>query len=128
MKMNVSLLKYFILLFFLSGALMVNAQSKGQVWSIDKANAWYAQHQWMVGANYIPANAINQLEMWQADTFDPATIDKELGWAEKIGFNTIRVFLHSIAWKQDPEGFKKRVDQFLTIANKHKIEPLFVFF
>ena len=107
---------------------MVNAQSKGQVWSIDKANAWYAQHQWMVGANYIPANAINQLEMWQADTFDPATIDKELGWAEKIGFNTIRVFLHSIAWKQDPEGFKKRVDQFLTIANKHKIEPLFVFF
>ena len=82
----------------------------------------------MVGANYIPANAINQLEMWQADTFDPATIDKELGWAEKIGFNTIRVFLHSIAWKQDPEGFKKRVDQFLTIANKHKIEPLFVFF
>ncbi|WP_315816215.1 hypothetical protein [Paraflavitalea speifideaquila] len=82
----------------------------------------------MTGANYIPANAINQLEMWQAATFDPATIDKELGWAESIGFNTMRVFLHSLAWKQDPEGFKKRVDEFLVIAAKHHIEPMFVFF
>jgi hypothetical protein len=66
--------------------------------------------------------------MWQADTFDPATIDKELGWAEGIGFNTMRVFLHSVAWKQDPEGFKNRVDRFLTIADRHHIQPLFVFF
>jgi hypothetical protein len=100
----------------------------GKVWSIEKANAWYAQHPWLTGADYLPATAINQLEMWQADTFDPTTIDKELGWAEQIGFNTMRVFLHSVAWKQDPEGFKKRVDQFLAIAAKHKIEPMFVFF
>lgn len=98
------------------------------VWPAAKANAWYAQHKWLSGSDYIPANAINQLEMWQADTFDPQTIDKELGWAEGIGFNTMRVFLHSLAWKQDPEGFKKRVDQFLTIADKHHIQPLFVFF
>lgn len=100
----------------------------GKVWSKEKANAWYAQHPWLVGADYIPANAINQLEMWQAETFDPATIDKELGWAESIGFNTLRVYLHSLAYKQDPEGFKKRMDQFLGIAAKHKIEPIFVFF
>ena len=100
----------------------------GTVWTAEKANTWYSQHKWLSGANYIPATAINQLEMWQADTFDPATIDKELGWAESIGFNTMRVFLHSVAWKQDPEGFKKRVDQFLTIADKHHIQPLFVFF
>ncbi|MVN21066.1 1,4-beta-xylanase [Mucilaginibacter sp. HMF7410] len=98
------------------------------VWPAAKANSWYAQHKWLSGADYIPATAINQLEMWQADTFDPKTIDKELGWAEGIGFNTMRVFLHSLAWKQDPEGFKKRVDQFLTIAEKHHIQPLFVFF
>lgn len=100
----------------------------GVVWSAEKANAWYSQHKWLSGANYIPATAINQLEMWQAETFDPATIDKELGWAESIGFNTMRVFLHSVAWSQDPEGFKKRVDQFLSIADKHHIQPLFVFF
>ncbi|RXK62025.1 1,4-beta-xylanase [Lacibacter luteus] len=99
-----------------------------KIWSIEKANAWYKQHKWLTGANYIPANAINQLEMWQADTFDPALIDKELGWAQGIGFNTMRVFLHSLAWKQDPEGFKKRMDQFLTISAKHGIEPMFVFF
>jgi hypothetical protein len=102
--------------------------TRAQVWPIEKANAWYAQHRWLAGADYIPATAINQLEMWQADSFDPATIDKELGWAENIGFNTMRVFLHSVAWKEDPEGFKKRVDQFLSIASKHRIEPMFVFF
>jgi hypothetical protein len=104
------------------------APAPGKIWSAEKANAWYSQHKWLTGANYIPSNAINQLEMWQAETFDPAQIDKELGWAEGIGFNTMRVFLHSVAWKQDPEGFKKRVDQFLTIAAKHHIEPMFVFF
>ena len=104
------------------------ATVSGTRWPIEKANAWYNEHKWLTGANYIPGNAINQLEMWQAETFDPQTIDKELGWAQSIGFNTMRVFLHSLAWKQDPEGFKKRVDQFLSIADKHHIQPLFVFF
>lgn len=98
------------------------------VWLIEKSHAWYTAHKWLSGSVYIPSTAINQLEMWQADTFDPSTIDKELGWGENLGFKTMRVFLHSLAWKQDPEGFKKRVDQFLTIAAKHKIEPMLVFF
>jgi hypothetical protein len=97
-------------------------------WSVRAANDWYAKQPWLVGANYIPATAINQLEMWQADTFDPQRIDTELGWAESIGFNTMRVFLHDLLWKQDSEGFKKRVDTFLTIASKHHIRPLFVLF
>ena len=106
----------------------VTANAPATVWPIEKANAWYARHKWLTGANYIPATAINQLEMWQGDTFDSATIDKELGWAQGIGFNTLRVFLHSVAWKEDPDGFKKRVGTFLSIADKHHIEPLFVFF
>lgn len=100
----------------------------GKVWSVEKANAWYAEHKWLTGSDYIPNTAINQLEMWQAVTFDSATIDKELGWAENIGFNTMRVFLHSLAWKQDPAGFKKRVGEFLSIADKHHIQPMLVFF
>jgi len=99
-----------------------------KVWTPEKANAWYAGHAWLNGADYIPSTAINQLEMWQAGTFDPATIDRELGWAESICFNTMRVFLHSVAWKEDPTGFKSRVNVFLTIAAKHHIQPLFVFF
>ena len=83
---------------------------------------------WLVGANYTPANAINQLEMWQADTFDPARIDRELGWAEDIGMNTMRVFLHDLVWQQDAAGYKSRIDQFLAIADKHHIRPMLVLF
>jgi endo-1,4-beta-mannosidase len=98
------------------------------VWSAEKANAWYKEHRWMTGANYIPATAINQLEMWQAETFDPATIDTELRWAQSIGFNTMRVFLHHIAWETDQAGFKKRINDYLAIADKHGIKTMFVFF
>ena len=52
-----------------------------QRWSESKANAWYQDQPWLVGANYVPATAINQLEMWQAGTFDRQRIDKELRWA-----------------------------------------------
>lgn len=97
-------------------------------WSEQAAKDWYAKLPWLVGSNYIPSTAINELEMWQADTFDPQRMDKELGWAESIGFNTMRVFLHDLLWKQDAEGFKKRVDIFLGIAAKHHIRPLFVLF
>jgi hypothetical protein len=97
-------------------------------WSESQAAAWYEQQPWRVGSNYTPASAINQLEMWQADTFDPATIDKELGWAQALGMNTMRVFLHNLLWEQDPKGFTKRIDTFLAIAARHQIKPLFVLF
>ncbi len=105
------------------------SQSMGRErWTEAKANNWYAEQPWLVGCNFIPSTAINQLEMWQAETFDPETIDRELGWATKLGFNTIRVYLHDLAYEQDPEGFMDRIDQFLKIANKHSIKTLFVIF
>jgi hypothetical protein len=104
------------------------AQAQTARWTDKAASDWYDQQPWLVGSNYIPATAINELEMWQASSFDPQRIDKELGWAESLGLNTMRVFLHDLLWQQDPEGFKKRVDTFLTIAQKHKIRPLFVLF
>src|SRR5947209_10678507 len=97
-------------------------------WSETAANAWYDKQPWLVGSDYIPADAINQLEMWQADTFDPARIDTELGWAESLGMNTMRVFLHDLPWQRDSAGFQKRIDAFLQIAAKHKIKPIFVLF
>ena len=99
-----------------------------QRWSESQANAWYQQQPWLVGSNFIPADAINQLEMWQADTFNPQEIDKELGWAQSIGMNTMRVFLHDLLWQQDAAGFQHRIDEFLTIASKHHIRPIFVLF
>jgi hypothetical protein len=95
-------------------------------WSEDQARDWYRRQPWLVGCNYAPASAINQLEMWQADTFDIKTIDRELGWAEDLGFNTVRVFLHHLLWEQDREGFLRRMDQFLTVADKHHIGVMLV--
>jgi hypothetical protein len=113
--------------FVLSTLLPAQTQPTSR-WTAEQANRWYAEQPWLVGSNYIPADAINQLEMWQASTFDPKRIDKELGWAEGLGMNTMRVFLHDLLWKEDPEGFKTRIDQFLTICEKHKIRPIFVLF
>jgi hypothetical protein len=97
-------------------------------WSEQKAWDWYDNQPWMVGCNYLPATACNQLEMWQAETFDPETIDRELGWAEDLGFNVIRVFLHDMMWAQDAEGFVKRIDQVLAIADDHNIKVMPILF
>jgi len=109
-------------------SLFSNAQTQPQRWSAEAANAWYAKQPWLVGANYVPSDAINQLEMFQAATFNPELNDKELGWAESIGMNTMRVFLQDQLWQQDPKGFTKRLDAFLGIAAKHHIRPILVLF
>ena len=98
------------------------------IWTKEKANTWYAKQPWLVGANFTPNNAINQLEMWQADTFDAKKIDEELGWAESIGMNVMRVYLHDLLHRDDAEGLYKRMDEYLTIADKHHITTLFVLF
>ncbi|HZQ20669.1 MAG TPA: cellulase family glycosylhydrolase [Terriglobales bacterium] len=118
---------HYLLLFFLLN-LFAHAQNSSDRWSEAKANDWYAHEPWLVGSNFLPASAINELEMWQADTFDPHEIDREFGWAEGLGMNTMRVFLHDLLWQQDSPGFKQRLDQFLTIAAKHHIRPVFVLF
>lgn len=97
-------------------------------WTAEQAQAWSAEHGWLRGSNFNPSTAINQLETWQAETFDTATIDRELGWAENIGLNCMRVYLHHVAWEVDQEGFKDRMNQYLTIADKHGIKTIFVFF
>lgn len=103
-------------------------QSVAQRWSAQKAKAWYAAQPWPSGCNFQPSTAINQIEMWQNESFDAATIDKELGWAEELGFTTMRVFLSSVVWKAEPTVFKKNIDKFLAISASHKIKPMFVFF
>ncbi|HEY0174223.1 MAG TPA: hypothetical protein VGB98_24620 [Pyrinomonadaceae bacterium] len=104
------------------------AAAQSQRWSEQKARDWYREQPWLVGSNYNPASAINQLEMWQADSFDPRRIDLELGWAKALGMNTMRVYLHDLLWQQDAEGFRRRLDEFLRIASRHNIRPMFVLF
>jgi hypothetical protein len=98
------------------------------IWSVEQAKQWGDENPWLRGCNFNPSTAINQLEMWQAESFDPETIDRELGWAANIGMNCMRVYLHHVAWEVDKTGFKNRMGQYLEIAHKHGIKTIFVFF
>jgi len=108
--------------------LTCTAIAQRPVWNKEKANAWYAKLPWMAGADFLPSTAINQLEMWQKESFDTATINRELGYAEGIGMNLMRVYLHHLAWQIDKNGFKNRMNTYLAISDKHGIKTIFVFF
>ena len=97
------------------------AAPEERMWTVDKAQQWYASQPWMVGCNFLPSSAVNDVEMWQRDTFDSQTIDRELDWAHSLGFNTVRVFLNFVVWQDDPAGLKERFAEFLAIADRHKI-------
>jgi len=103
------------------------SQNDGQ-WTEARAAAWWAKQPWLVGCNFTPSTASNQLEMWQAETFDLETIDRELGWAAGLGFNIIRVYLHDLLWEQDAEGFLGRIATMLGTAARHGIGTMLVAF
>ncbi|HXH99907.1 MAG TPA: hypothetical protein VNI52_06540 [Sphingobacteriaceae bacterium] len=121
-----------LLLFTLSGCTQglktATSNLKDNQWTANKANNWQKNKGWLTGCNYIPATASNQLEMWQKETFDTVSINRELGLAKSLGFNSVRVFLHDLLWEQDSTGFINRAEQFLSIAHKHKIGTMFVLF
>jgi hypothetical protein len=109
----------------MAGALPADARA---MWSKAEANRWYDIQPWLVGANYTNRSAINQFEMWQADTFDLKQIDQELGWAQAMGMNVMRVYLHNMLWENDAAGLKRRMAQFLDIAERHHVRIMFVLF
>jgi len=108
-----------------AGSMDAGSESR---WTQERINNWYGELPWLVGCNFLPSTAVNDTEMWQAETFDPETISRELGWAREIGFNTCRVFLQYMVWKADPDGLKRRFDQFLAIAAGHGISTVPVLF
>jgi hypothetical protein len=97
-------------------------------WSPSAAKDWYARQPWIIGANYIQSNTVNQIEMWQAETFDGDRIDMELGWAESLGINTLRVTLQEMLWEHDSGALRSRMNKLLGIADKHKMKVIFVLF
>lgn len=97
-------------------------------WPEQKASAWQQKQPWLFGFNFVPSTAVNDTEMWQKETFDPAVIDRELAWAEHLGYNSCRVFVQYIVWKADPQGLKDRFTRLLEIADKHRISVMPVLF
>ena len=101
-------------------------QESGQRWSVERAWEWHKDQPWSVGANFNPSTSINQLEFWQAATFDPETIDRELKWSADLGMNLHRVYLHNLLWEQDSVGFLNRLEAYLSMADDHAIKTMFV--
>ncbi len=97
-------------------------------WTSQQANEWFAKQKYRAGVNYIPAYAINPIEIWSAETFDIKTIEKEFSLMQSIGFNAVRVFLNDLVWNDDPDGANARLEQFLAIADKYDIGVMIVFF
>ncbi len=137
MKFIKNILPFFVLIIILSCGVKVddnqNVNSIEQKlvsnrWSEEKANDWGKQQPWIVGANFNPSDASNQLDFWQADTWNPELINKELSWAANIGMNTMRVYLHYFPYRDDKAGFLRRMDQYLEISSKHNIKTMFIFF
>lgn len=97
-------------------------------WSAARANEWYAAQPWLVGCNFLPSTAVNDVEMWQAATFDPPTLDRELGWAHDLGYNSVRVFLNYVVWEADADGLRQRFEQFLALADRHALRVMPILF
>lgn len=97
-------------------------------WPAERAQAWWSSQPWFFGANFTPSTAINQLEMWQPETFDPVTIERELGYAQRIGMNIMRVYLHDLLWEYDRDDFIRRIDHYLGIAESKGIKTMLVIF
>lgn len=97
-------------------------------WDPARAAKWYTAARPVKGMNYLPRTAVNTTEMWQAATFDERAIGQELGWAAGAGYNSARVFLQYIVWRDDSAGLKHRVSRFLDIAQSHGIRVMLVLF
>jgi hypothetical protein len=97
-------------------------------WRPDEAKAWHAEQPWLFGCNFTPSSAINQLEMWQLETFDVDLMREELALAASVGMNVARIYLHDLLWDQDPGGFALRIDIVLEAAAAQGIRVMPVLF
>lgn len=111
-----------------AGRRVSSAHQARDKWDTTFANNWYRQQPWLVGSNFLPSTAINQLEMFRSETFDEATIDREFGYAASLGMNVMRVYLHNFLYQYDAKGFKKCLDKVLALADKHHIRLLLTIF
>ena len=126
--MNQPCATFFVSVLIAAASFLSPAVGARDLWPAEAANAWYREQPWLVGCNFLPSTAVNDVEMWQQETFDPVTMDRELGWAADLGFNSVRVFINYVVWEADAEGLKKRFGQFLALADKHHIRTMPILF
>lgn len=110
------------------GRVEIRVAAMRERWTAETATAWHGAQPWLMGCNFTPSTAINQLEMWQAASFDPPTIERELALAASAGMNVVRVYLHDLLWVDDAPGLLARIDWLLCAADAHGIRVMPVLF
>jgi hypothetical protein len=78
------------------------------------------------GANYVPSHASTSVAAWAR--YDADRIDRELGYAERLRLNSLRVFLQYVVYERDPADFLLKLEDFVVRCDRHGIRPLFVLF
>lgn len=76
----------------------------------------------ITGAIYIPYEAYNAPQFWKG--FDARETDRDLGYAQKIHLNALRVWASYEYWKMAPAKFQANFDRFLAVAKRHDIRIL----
>ncbi|WP_254663219.1 hypothetical protein [Haladaptatus sp. W1] len=74
------------------------------------------------GAIYIPTRAFNRYQMWHE--YDPAIIERDLGYAASLNLNAIRTWLSYEFWLEDRTAHEERLEHFLETADSYGIEVL----
>ncbi|WP_264782042.1 glycoside hydrolase [Haladaptatus sp. T7] len=74
------------------------------------------------GAIYIPTRAFNRYQMWHE--YDPAVIERDLGYAASLNLNAIRTWLSYEFWLEDRTAHEERLEHFLETADSYGIEVL----
>ncbi|QBY00802.1 1,4-beta-xylanase [Rhodophyticola sp. CCM32] len=100
---------------------MTDDETLNPRWDADKAWQWKASHPWIVGCNFLPGYAVNFVDMWHKETYDPLAINRELGWAASVGMNAVRVNLQYLQWVDDIAGQTRIFESFLEIASRNNI-------
>ncbi len=90
------------------------------------ADSPFGDFSWMHGANYTPSYAATDVQTWLQ--YDHQTVDRELGYAERIGLNCVRVFLQSLVWEHDRELFLKNFEDFVSTADAHGLKVMPIIF
>ena len=71
------------------------------------------------GFNYTQSNAWNDEDFW--DHYDHEIVDREMGYAERLGLNSARIFLTYAFYKKGGEKFLANVKDFIQTAWKHGV-------
>lgn len=74
------------------------------------------------GVVYYPSYALNAPQFWK--WYDHAIIERDMGYAKKLGFNAFRIWVSYEYWLEDPEHFEYAYNDFLALADTYGIKVM----